>query len=111
MNNYPFGQPNTRTTAVPAYATPFPQQTAPSSSITWVQGLSGAKAYPIAAGSTVLLMDTEDGIFYIKSADYSGMPLPLRIFDYKERVDPQEKQDFVTREEFDELKKFIEELR
>ncbi len=104
MNNYPFGQPMTRATTAPAYATP-------SSSITWVQGLSGAKAYPVAAGSTVLLMDTEDSIFYIKSADYSGMPLPLRIFDYKERSDQPEKQDFVTREEFDELKKFIDGLR
>lgn len=39
----------------------------------------------VAAGNTVLLMDSENQTFYLKSADPSGMPLPLRIFDYKER--------------------------
>ena len=32
-----------------------------------------------------MLLDAEHSVFYLKSADASGMPLPLRIFDYKER--------------------------
>lgn len=66
------------------------QQVAPPqntySGLPWVQGEAGAKAYPVAQNSTVLLMDSEAEVFYIKSTDMSGMPLPLRIFDYKERV-------------------------
>lgn len=83
-----------------------PQQTAP---IIWVQGEEGAKAYMVAAGNSVLLMDSESSVFYIKSTDASGMPQPLRIFDYTERGKnaPQQAQSagdkFVTRDEFDAL--------
>ena len=50
-------------------------------------------------------MDSEKETFYIKSADASGMPLPLRIFDYTERtqVTPAAipAENYVTREEFE----------
>ena len=51
----------------------------------WVNGEVGAKSYLVAPGNTVMLMDAENSTFYLKSADVSGMPMPLRIFDYKER--------------------------
>lgn len=85
------------------------QQTAP---IIWVQGEEGAKAYMVAAGNSVLLMDSENSTFYIKSTDASGMPQPLRIFDYTERTAAQKQPtqaakaqagEFVTRAEFDAL--------
>lgn len=80
--------------------------------IIWVQGEEGAKAYMVAAGNSVLLMDSENSAFYIKSTDASGMPLPLRVFDYKERTTAakmpaqavqQPSGEFVTRAEFDAL--------
>lgn len=81
-----------------------PQQ----SGITWVQGETGAKSYLVGAGQSVLLMDSEKDTFYIKSCDVSGMPQPLRVFDYIERkekpVAPSEPIDtsaFITREEFE----------
>lgn len=52
--------------------------------INWVQGEAGARSVPVGAGQKVLLMDSETNVFYIKSSDNSGMPLPLRIFEYKE---------------------------
>ena len=61
---------------------PMQQQ---SSQIIWVSGEAGAKSYLVAPGNTVMLLDAENSVFYLKSADASGMPLPLRIFDYKER--------------------------
>lgn len=82
--------------------------------IIWVQGEAGAKSYLVAPGQSVLLMDSEGSAFYIKSTDLSGMPLPLRIFDYTERKDansiPVIAQDtssvdmtnYITREEFEE---------
>jgi hypothetical protein len=48
--------------------------------------LEGAKAYPVTAGNSVLLMDSEESVFYIKTTDQSGMPQPLRVYDYKERT-------------------------
>lgn len=89
-----------------------PQPSNTSSAITWVQGEAGAKAYPVAAGSSMLLMDSETENFYIKSTDSSGMPQPLRKFKYKEILDNQptelptvaqavDSSQFVTREEFE----------
>lgn len=88
-------------------AAPQPQQ----SPIIWVQGEEGAKAYMVAPGASVLLMDSESSSFYIKSTDASGMPQPLRIFDYTERTAakvPVVSADYVTREEFDALAAKVE---
>ena len=91
-----------------------------SSQIIWVSGEAGAKSYLVAPGNTVMLLDAENSVFYLKSADASGMPLPLRIFDYKERTTAAQQafggsvaaetvnlDNFVTRKEFDELKASI----
>lgn len=72
------------------YQNPYMQQYQPqqqSGGLIWVQGEAGAKSYPVSSGQSVLLMDSESNRFFIKSADVSGMPLPLRIFDYTERKD------------------------
>ncbi len=57
-----------------------------SGSLIWVQGIEAAKSYPVSAGQSILLMDSESNCFFIKTADASGMPLPIRIFDYAERT-------------------------
>ena len=90
---------------------PVTQPAPQNQQIIWVQGEEGAKAYMVAAGNSVLLMDSETSTFYIKTTDNSGMPQPLRIFDYTERKAQQkqavqekaETKDYVTREEFDAL--------
>ena len=104
-------------TSQPMTSQPMQQQ---SSQIIWVSGEAGAKSYLVAPGNTVMLLDAENSVFYLKSADASGMPLPLRIFDYKERTTTAQQafggsvatetvnlDNFVTREEFDELKASI----
>ena len=97
---------------------PQPQQPAPTPAATqqggvnWVQGEAGMKAFLVAAGNSVLLFDSENPTFCIKSADQSGMPLPLRIFDYTERTQPSQAPvaasqpqnvEYVPRAEFDAL--------
>ena len=83
--------------------------------INWVQGEAGARSVPIPAGQKALLMDSETNVFYIKSSDSSGMPLPLRIFEYKEvkteendESAAQAQSEYVTREE---LQQMIAELK
>lgn len=84
-----------------------------SNQITWVQGEAAAKAYPVAAGQSVLLMDSETSVMYIKSTDQSGMPQPLRIFEYKERTAQKtgagvaSNNDYVPRNEFNEFKEMV----
>lgn len=93
---------NWNTGYTPWYQTQPTQPTQPGNGINWCQGIAGAKSYPVAPGQSVMLMDSEGDVFYIKSADASGVPQPLRIFDFKERK-PEAVQsgNFVTRDEFE----------
>ena len=121
QNYYPQYYGNQMTPANPLQ-TGQVSSVAQNNGIIWVQGEAAAKAYPVASGQSVLLMDSEDSIFYIKSTDQSGMPQPLRIFDYKERISPngdvkkseKQNEDYVSRKEFeefqDEIKKTINNL-
>lgn len=101
----------------PIQAVNNPPQT--NQGLLWVQGEAAARSYLVAPNTTVLLMDSESQTFYLKSTDTSGMPMPLRIFDYTERTaqqnvpqnTPQASQcvpedlesKYVTREEYSRL--------
>lgn len=86
------------------------QQQNTNAGLIWVQGEAGAKSYPAAPGQTVMLMDSEGSFFYLKTADASGMPLPLRVFRFEEitensargAVDAVDFGKFITREEFEQ---------
>ena len=96
----------------------MPMQRPDSSGLNWVQGEAGAKSWFVTPGSTVLLMDSENQRFYLKSADMSGVPA-MRTFEYNE-VGTQKPQEatqsvnFVSVEEFNsfrnEVLKRIEDL-
>jgi len=82
------------------------------SGVIWVQGEAGAKSWVVPPGKSVMLMDSENSVFYIKTADNSGVPLPLRIFDYTERtqqdIAPTEaaqvnNPQYVTKDELKEI--------
>lgn len=92
-----------------------------SSTINWVQGDVGARAYPVNPGMSVLLMDSEGQNFYIKSADTMGMP-NLKKYAYSEVVEEPlrlESNDArqldtafsATREEVKQLHEEIKSLR
>ena len=48
-----------------------------------VNGLEGAKNYPLSPGSTIALFDAESDIMYIKSMDAGGFP-SIRTFSFME---------------------------
>lgn len=107
-NGYPlnYGIYNPYNAPVNAPVTPpmANPQNGGNSAIIWVQGEAGAKAYPVAAGNSVQLMDSERQVFYIKSTDNSGIPQPLRRFVYHEDVAESPAVDtsqFITRAEFE----------
>ncbi len=120
MDNYyaPFYQPNyygnpTQNRQYPQqYQQPVVQPQQSGNGLIWVQGEAGAKSYLVAPGNTVMLMDSESERFYIKSADASGMPLPLRVFAYQEltqqgvqspmTAEQANPNNFITREEFEQ---------
>lgn len=101
----------------PSAQTQFPvQQQQNNNGINWVLGETAAKSYAVAPGQSMLLMDSENPVFYIKSTDQSGMPLPLRVFDYTERKNEHttntnivttKNTDYISRSEFDAFKSEI----
>lgn len=72
-----------------------------------VNGIDGAKAYQMPANSTVSLFDSNEDIMYIKNTDGAGFP-SIRMFKFeeiKETTKKEEKQDYISRKEFEEFKK------
>ena len=81
----------------------------------FVDGEKEANLYPVAPGKSVFIMDKNSSVFYIKSVDQSGMPMPLRIFDYVERkseTKPEETaaNNYVSKDEFESFKNEIRTL-
>ena len=87
----------------------------PQSPITWVQGPQQVEAFPVQYGGTVVLWDKEQPVIYIKSVDNFGNS-SMQILDYVFRKNQgpsqqealiqnksDEKQYYVTREDFDEF--------
>ena len=95
INHNPYGQMNPQLMQMPALN--------PTSNIQYVQGEAGAKGYPVTKGFTMLLMDSEEPKFYIKSADQSGMPT-MKKFKFEEITDPpKENIEYVTKNDFKEF--------
>lgn len=96
-----------------------PQVPQTNQGILWVQGEAGAKSYLVAPNTSVLLMDSENSQFYIKTTDQAGMPT-LRTFVYQEvtgtpqnaQKEPETNLDdkYVTRQEYNDLRGKYEEL-
>lgn len=83
----------------------------PTLQIPWVNGEVGARAYIIPPNSAVLLMDSDNNRFYIKSSDANGRAT-IETFDYarhsEEAVDTSQ---FITRAEYNSLKQSVENLQ
>ena len=83
----------------------YGQQNPPQQAQGTGNNIAGAKAYPVAPGAAVWMMDSEEKQFYVKSVDGSGIPNPLRAFRYEEIREAKQPEapvgDYVTREEFE----------
>lgn len=96
----------------------FASQFQPINNIIWVQGEAGAKAYQIPPNSNIILMDNDDLILYIKSTDNVGIAT-TRSFRLTEitnetpngLISQRANVNYVTREEFEELKGMIEDAK
>lgn len=64
------------------YQTP---QAPPSINLIWVQGIEGAKAYPVMPNQEVMLMDSENAVLYTKKADQQGRIIGFEIYDLVKR--------------------------
>lgn len=78
----------------------------------FVNGRSGAEAYPVAAGYTVMLIDFNIKKFWIKGTDVNGVPQRMREFNFDEVIQQPQTQnpDTVTRSEFNSLSEKLDKL-
>ena len=74
----------------------------------WVPSMSAAEAYLVAANGFVRLWDSSCNKFYEKSADYSGRPYPMKVYEYKEITgQPQIEREYVDKNEFTTFKEKV----
>ena len=116
MFNQPiYGNPNPMQNQQPqaparSYYTPMApipqQQTSPG--LIQVTGMEGAKAYPLAPNSVAALFDADRDVMYIKRTDAGGYPtIQAYQFSPVQEAAPSAQPEYVTRQEFDELKEMI----
>ena len=106
--NFPFGY------------TPYYQQRPQTSTYAFVNGLEGAKRYPLSSNQSMLLMDSEQSVCYLKQANALGQT-SLKCFKLVEVNEtdlsvPNDKQaqdlsnSFVKNEDFVTLKNRLDEI-
>lgn len=108
-NPYPLRYQQSSTPAQTYYTpmTPVPQQqTAPG--LIQVTGLEGAKAYPMNPNTEVALFDGNRDVFYLKRTDAGGYPT-IAAYEFKplQEAAPTQQPEYVTRQEFEELRSLI----
>lgn len=100
-------QPQTPITSPMTAPNPTPQHL-----VAYVNGIEGAKGYILYPNQTAILFDSDDkDKFYIKNADINGVPTLERYIKIKDELAMEPKVEFVSRQDFDELKKVVETLK
>ena len=98
-------------TIVPMAQQPQPQQNSGSIMTVFINSEDEVNSYPVAAGTTVLLLSFSCKKFWLKSTSTSGVPEAIRVFPFEETTSPQpSNQNGVTREEFNALSSKIDKL-
>lgn len=82
--------------------------------IIWVANEQEASAFPVSTGGSVLMMDRNTNRFYIKTVTQNGVLLPMEVYEFnpikKETTQQADTSNYVTKDEFNELKKMLEDL-
>lgn len=77
-----------------------------------VSGQENAEAYPVAIGLTVMLLDYNNGIFWLKTNDGLTTKLVKHIFtvEQPEKAESEKVSDFVSKNDFDALSETVKSL-
>ena len=95
FNNYPYNYQ-------PSYYKTYPQNT-----YAFVNGIEGAKSFQMLPNQTMLLMDSDSLMCYMKKTNDMGQAT-LRAFKLEEVTTEKTASEFVTREDFDTLSKKLD---
>lgn len=81
----------------------------PKRGVITVTGLSEARGFALNPGESVVLIDSNDDVFYIKECDEIGKST-TRSFRYEE-IEMEEVSGGVTKKEFDKLSGDVKDLK
>lgn len=91
------------------------QPNIPNQNVTWIQvnGINGAKEHIVQPNQTAWLMDNNDSVFFVKSADNLGVTT-LKCYKFFE-IDPQSNKnttnnDYVSIKDFNALQARLNQL-
>lgn len=84
----------------------YQQPTQQNNSIQYVNGVDSARVYQIPPNSSVLLMDSTMDRFYVKKSDASGFST-VDAYDFHRAEDKPLNTDYVSRQEFEDLRNKI----
>ena len=77
----------------------------------WVQGIEGAKGYPINPNQELMLMDSENPVLYSKKADAQGRIIEFKTYDLVERIEePKKNIDFNEYVKHSDLKSLVDSM-
>lgn len=106
----------------PMYGNPYPQRYQPQpmqsyypqpmaqqpTGLIQVNGMEGAKAFPMGRNDEVALFDSGRDVFYVKRTDAGGYPsIEAYTFAPLQETPAQPSPEYVTRQEFEELKEVL----
>lgn len=76
----------------------------------YVNGIEGARNYPLAFGRSAVLMDTQAALFYFKESNSMGQAT-LKAYEFKEVALPAQQQaQYATKAEIEDIAKKLDEL-
>ncbi len=88
---------------------PSTMQAQPKRKIITVTGINEARGFNLNPGESVVLIDSNDDVFYIKECDEIGKST-TRSFMYEE-IEQEETSTGVSKKEFDKLSGDVNELK
>lgn len=77
-----------------------------------VKGIAGARAFAIPPSSSIVLMDTDSSVFYVKTTDANGLET-VKAYEFSEKeVDSPElsSDKFILKSDFEKLAEKVEEF-
>lgn len=89
---------------IPQYNNYNPYKQVNNNTYAYVNGMEGAKGYQVYPNQTILLMDSDNPIFYLKVANQLGQST-IRTFKFEEVTESIHNtgMEYVTKEDFNTL--------
>lgn len=97
---------------IPQYSAPVSQIPVQGPQLHKVTGMDGAKRFVTQPNAMYALFDEDDDVMYIKVTDKNNYPVSLTRYRFYEEAEPKPEPppEYVTKEEYDALKKTQDEL-